>query len=1392
MGTPIKTLKVFKGGGMDMDSAPEFVNPNDFITAYNVRVIGTSGGEQGLVTDIEGTKEIPFSLPPGLNKGLGGKGFDEIRKAVFAIYNSGGNHQIGVLDLDTNIVDIIYTDKTDSGGIQLLNWNPQHKVNFILINKTYLAWADGVSEVGFTNLNTLSSGGYGVVKAEDLSLIKPQNLLPTTAVYINDTGRAANFVKGKLFQFTSQYIGTDYNYSTWATWSKRIIPAQESTPSVGADVSANNGIVVTVNIGSDRVKTLNIACRYDNFGYNIIKTVERSYVTSLINTQVAVDNEVYEAYDPSANTYSFIFYNESLNIPVAPVETDQFVDYIWIANAIEKINGNIIALADLQVGYDRPTTKVTLQAVGYNPNLTVPSSANTDPLRYTIVNPGESGSGEGDHKRRITLIFDGQPQANDLIEIFMVDIRDANNSKGYPYTVPSSQANHLDQVIQSFSENIPRANWYINPDGTVTLTWVDDPYFTLRNAAVTIYSTGASVSKSIHAILDNSSYQLALSYRDKYGRPFPLETDNTFIVNTPSFAQLNGQTPQISWAINSANAPVGAVDYQWLMTPNNTVLPNGNLLDVMGSILNYKGGWDSKANTPTLAAGTGAVGDTYQVTTPNGADGTTNLGNGNGPFNSGDYVVYNGKSWDVVPKSFGDLTTTGNIMAIKINPLALFNQRYSNNGVDTILSYDYVKGDRATLHYYFAPGELDDKTYLNSPCVDLDVYGFDAASYLLKVEKSSAVSLTDLAGQDIFLRLYSPNTQRTNDASASTTTSQNTTTWYEIGERFTITNGLHDTLSGTITDGDVYFKTRSYNGGIDQNTVYDILATDFNFSDFYTSDFTSYGRPRSYYDILEKTEQKASIIYSENYILGSKVNGLTRFYQANLYGEGDGETSSSYGAIQVMWMRNDVLVVMQENHVGYIPVNASILEDAQEKQQYAISEKLLNNVRYSNAGNIGVGLTKAFCFYKNMGFIVDPNLSEPFYVGLDGVESLSGKLSKFFKATLQLAYAQGKDIDLYYNTYYNEVVLHIEAEGGVIQLFPFSAAYWQTLDPYNISPADVTNISTPANATVSYNTSTGDATFTPTAGFVGNNVVPFSFTSGGATITKNLCLNWTNGVTTIYQFSFGARIGQPVSTYILSNSILVNGNTVPVPISIVSGQYSINGGAFTTAAGMVNPGDSVQVEVMSSASNNTTTSTTLTIADKSGTFTVTTANGSTPLNPFDYLVVRVLTTNASGTDLDIAAGFTGTGTPYDIDYTGNNNWVGYNQTQANHNTVSVSGTPLYVQWGGDNTGSGVEAVLIDFKQLATDYPLLTSLTFLLYAIWYGTRASGDIQVQLETYLGGTMSKSGFDFTNTGGTAVDNITIGRNVANVGRTANINADQLVGTITYNPTTKAATLT
>jgi len=96
------------------------------------------------------------------------------------------------------------------------------------------------------------------------------------------------------------------------------------------------------------------------------------------------------------------------------------------------------------------------------------------------------------------------------------------------------------------------------------------------------------------------------------------------------------------------------------------------------------------------------------------------------------------------------------------------------------------------------------------------------------------------------------------------------------------------------------------------------------------------------------------------------------------------------------------------------------------------------------------------------------------------------------------------------------------------------------------------------------------------------------------------------GDTTPDAFSFTDQTGVGIASTCTSNTITVTGIDTASAISITGGQYSINGGAFTSSSGSVVVNDTVQVRHTASGSYSTQVDTTLTIGGVSDTFSSTT------------------------------------------------------------------------------------------------------------------------------------------------------------------------------------------
>ncbi|EIJ34364.1 cellulase family glycosylhydrolase [Thiothrix nivea] len=153
--------------------------------------------------------------------------------------------------------------------------------------------------------------------------------------------------------------------------------------------------------------------------------------------------------------------------------------------------------------------------------------------------------------------------------------------------------------------------------------------------------------------------------------------------------------------------------------------------------------------------------------------------------------------------------------------------------------------------------------------------------------------------------------------------------------------------------------------------------------------------------------------------------------------------------------------------------------------------------------------------------------------------------------------------------------------------------------------------------------------YTSTAGTVSNgDTVQVRHTSSAAYATATNTVLTVGGVSDTFTsttaaepndatpdpFSFTDQTNVGISTLVESGSVTVSGINSATSVSVTSGEYRINGGAYTSAAGTVSNGDTVQVRHTSSALPETTVSTTLTIGGVSDTFSSTTAQVATGAN----------------------------------------------------------------------------------------------------------------------------------------------------------------------------------
>ena len=259
--------------------------------------------------------------------------------------------------------------------------------------------------------------------------------------------------------------------------------------------------------------------------------------------------------------------------------------------------------------------------------------------------------------------------------------------------------------------------------------------------------------------------------------------------------------------------------------------------------------------------------------------------------------------------------------------------------------------------------------------------------------------------------------------------------------------------------------------------------------------------------------------------------------------------------------------------------------------------------------------------------------------------------------------------------------------------------------------------------------------------------------------------------TTPVAFSFAPLTGAALNTALTSNAVTISGIDTPVPITITGGTYSINGGAFTSDAGVVSEGQTVALRQTSSNLNNTNTTTTVTIGALSRTFTtttLTTGGTETTPNPFAFTNMTSVALSAVTTSAPITvSGITApapvsvSGGTYSIEggaFTSAAGTVNNGQSVAVRHTSAATpgtGTTTTLNIGGITAPfTSTTGAVVDTTPNAFTFTNMTSVAVNTVTTSAPITVSGINAPAPISITGGTYSIEGGAFTSAAGTVAN--------------------------------------
>jgi hypothetical protein len=183
--------------------------------------------------------------------------------------------------------------------------------------------------------------------------------------------------------------------------------------------------------------------------------------------------------------------------------------------------------------------------------------------------------------------------------------------------------------------------------------------------------------------------------------------------------------------------------------------------------------------------------------------------------------------------------------------------------------------------------------------------------------------------------------------------------------------------------------------------------------------------------------------------------------------------------------------------------------------------------------------------------------------------------------------------------------------------------------------------------------------------------------------------------------------------------------------------YSIYQGAVKDPGTLIIGGIATSPQTITGLSANTTYH--VDIMDANGCIASTTATLGQSATRFDadWIMVTYEFTNGSDLDTRSRIAIPNIGQDLQSEYLGWTYLGAFEPSVAYSSASTINPTQHTICWGGDNTGTGFESVLLNVARFKALHPGETSVTIDLRAFWYGTIGTNPVVAAVTLWKGGT-------------------------------------------------------
>ncbi len=1008
-------------------------------------------------------------LASGVNKVIGGKEDLVHNRYYVFIWNSGGLHTIVYYDGASDTIVKVLESKTDSGGVDILQFDPSEKIHSVDIIYTndgdILSFVDSLKRPSQINVDKAISGFYGTWQRSFLDVAKEPPSLPPQCIFEDDGTVTVNNFKKRLFKFRHRFEFENFEKSVYSAESEIPLPYNVGNPDFDTDPTKNAMVSIVLETGALNVNKVELV------GAVSLGNTFSDYflIASFDKDEMDLDDN---------DTFIYQFYNDKQYPTVDINEILQPYDYVpREANTQAMANGNTKEYAGILEGYNK---------VSIDGNEAATALDNDAVFQYpkSLLYASQSGA-------NIHIIVLGTIQDNDVFNIYSTNeafqyIASTGDTTAdviaglaadaltAGFTIVSSDDNNLyvfkagetfEYYIEipdtpaDFSDVTPAWDWaskysfgvvYFDSKGrsmggvnTLDIMTIEtDVYDSINNLPY------VDVLIQNRPPLDSRYFHIVRAKDLAKVRPLQWISDRTFKDDKYAYISIAALNQYI------ADNPSTATQLGYTYVPGDRIRFL-HLYDNDGAITEY---YTNTKDYEILASvqnpminGVVQIGQLLKIALP--------AVDADFDFDTANFDNY-----------FIELYTPVQSVSNDLNVYYEFGQKYDildagtanrrhqgmlvNQSADLSQAayYHLIRGD-----YYYRSRDIDAGSetkftveQAGSGVHELDILGlliasqsFNARGYTIQsttyggytgnlndsnnwfiqitdgeehtfqLTGNITVKSVNSSAQAFDIKVYATNASSTLSftiAHAVAPIADNQTFNFTIDTTFTVPAGYDNVYLLFITP-DTGFEASIISGNLilnEEGLAFTVNVIDQNFSDFFLSSVNSNGRAWIIEPNAKEEYNPVKIRFSQEFDQDSNSNGLNRFYEDNFV-----EIDRGAGDIQRLFVDARILYAFQKFDIGYIPILTQIVKDVSGNPLEANSDILLNKVSYPFKGKFGIGDAPCSLAYgKGMFYFADTNRKVicAFASGGSAIQSISAvfDLNSFFIENLA-AYRRDKN-----------------------------------------------------------------------------------------------------------------------------------------------------------------------------------------------------------------------------------------------------------------------------------------------------------------------------------------------------------------------------------------------